>query len=78
MERQDCPTDRRSTYAVLTDEGRHRISAALPVHVDQLELLFGGASTAAELTTFTDLVRKLRDAVNPCAAAASEPGGLPD
>lgn len=75
--RQACPTDRRSTYAVLTPEGRDRIAAALPVHVDQLEGLFGDAFTAAELATFTGLLRKLRDAVNPCAAAASEPGGLP-
>lgn len=77
VERQACPTDRRSTYAVLTPEGRGRIAAALPVHVDQLEGLFGDAFTAAELATFTGLLRQLRDAVNPCAAAASEPGGLP-
>lgn len=75
--RQACPTDRRSTYAVLTAEGRGRITAALPVHVDQLERLFGDAFTGAELAAFTELLRKLRDAVNPCAAAASEPGGLP-
>lgn len=76
--RQACPTDRRSTYAVLTAEGRARIEAALPSHVAQLERVFGSALTPAEVATYTELTRKVRDAVNPCAAAASEPGGLPD
>ena len=33
VERQACPEDRRSTYAVLTDAGEDRIMAAVPVHV---------------------------------------------
>src|SRR5687768_10286395 len=32
VERQACPTDRRSTYAVLTSEGEKRILTALPIH----------------------------------------------
>src|SRR5687768_683134 len=33
VERAACPTDRRSTYAVLTKEGEKRLMRALPVHV---------------------------------------------
>lgn len=78
VERQACPTDRRSTYAVLTDEGQQRILAALPIHVEQLEEIFGAVFSPEELETYTALTRRLRDAVNPCAARASEPGGLPE
>jgi len=76
VERQACPTDRRSTYAALTSDGEHRILAALPRHVAHLEEIFEAVFTPAELETFTGLTRRLRDAINPCAAKASDPGGL--
>lgn len=76
VERQACPTDRRSTYAVITDEGEARIMAALPVHVAQLVEVFDTVFTTAEIETYTALTRRLRDATNPCAARASEPDGL--
>jgi DNA-binding MarR family transcriptional regulator len=77
VERQACPDDRRSTFAVLTAEGDRRIRKALPVHVAHLEEVFDATFTAKEIESFTTLLRKLRDATNPCAARASEPGGLP-
>ena len=75
--RQACPEDRRSTYATLTDVGEARILAAVPIHLAQLLDIFGSVFTPDELETFTALNRRLRDAVNPCAARASAPGGLP-
>jgi MarR family 2-MHQ and catechol resistance regulon transcriptional repressor len=74
--RQPCPTDRRSIYAVLTDEGEARIMAALPIHVAQVIDVLDGVFSPEELETFTALTRRLRDAANPCAARASEVGGL--
>lgn len=74
--RQACPTDRRSTYAVLTDEGEARIMAALPIHVTQVIEVLDRVFSPEELATFTELTRRLRDAANPCAAQASEVGGL--
>ena len=71
VERQACPTDRRSTFAVLTREGERRVLKALPVHVAHLEAVFADTFTPKELETLTALLRKLRDATNPCAAAAS-------
>jgi DNA-binding MarR family transcriptional regulator len=76
--REACPSDRRSTYAVLTKEGERRVQKAVPVHVAHLEEVFGATFTAAEVDTLTTLLRKLRDVTNPCAAQASEPEGLPD
>jgi MarR family 2-MHQ and catechol resistance regulon transcriptional repressor len=76
VERQACPTDRRSTYAVLSAEGDRRIRKALPVHVRHLEEVFGATFTADELDTLTTLLRRLRDATNPCAAQASTPEGV--
>ena len=75
--RQACPEDRRSTYATLTDEGEAHILAAVPIHLAQLLDIFGSVFTPDELDTYTALSRRLRDAVNPCAARASTPGGLP-
>jgi DNA-binding MarR family transcriptional regulator len=74
--RQACPTDRRSTYAVLTGAGEARIMAALPIHVAQLEQIFGSIFDTEEQEVFTGLIRRLRDATNPCAAKASEPEAL--
>ena len=76
VERQACPEDRRSTFAVLTAEGDRRIRKALPVHVGHLEAVFDATFTPKELETLTALLRRLRDATNPCAAEASKPGGL--
>lgn len=33
LRREPCPTDRRSTFAVLTDEGFAALEAAAPIHV---------------------------------------------
>lgn len=76
LAREACPTDRRSTYAVLTEEGEARIRAAVPVHVAQLVALLEGVFSPAEIEAVTGLLRRLRDTANPCAARASEPDGL--
>lgn len=74
--RQACPTDRRSTYAVLTEAGLERLMTAVPVHVAQVADVLDRVFTPEELETFSELTRRLRDAANPCAAKASEAGGL--
>jgi len=76
--REACPTDRRSTYAVLSPEGERRVLKAVPVHIAHLEDVFETTFSAAEIDTLTELLRRLRDATNPCAAQASTPEGLGD
>jgi len=71
--REACPSDRRGANAVLTATGEARIAAALPTHLEQLAEVFDDAYTDEELQQLTELLRKLRDRVNPDAAAASAP-----
>jgi DNA-binding MarR family transcriptional regulator len=75
VERQACPSDRRGQECVLTDDGMATVLKALPAHVAQLTEAIDTAFTPAELEQFTGLMRKLRDAANPCAAAHSSPFG---
>jgi DNA-binding MarR family transcriptional regulator len=37
IERQPCPTDRRASFAVITDEGRATVEAAVGVHLRGLQ-----------------------------------------
>ena len=73
VQREACPSDRRGSFAVLTPAGEARIGAALPSHVAELAELFDGHYSADELVAFAELLRRLRDAVNPAAACASGP-----
>jgi MarR family 2-MHQ and catechol resistance regulon transcriptional repressor len=69
--RESCPTDRRSWYATLTLEGAQRISVAIPAHLRHIEAVVGPVLSPAEMAQLAELLRKLRDAVNPAAAGAS-------
>jgi MarR family 2-MHQ and catechol resistance regulon transcriptional repressor len=73
VRRESCPSDRRGSFAVLTDAGEARITAAIPSHLDELRGVFEGHYSPEELATFTEMLRRLRDAVNPEAACASTP-----
>jgi MarR family 2-MHQ and catechol resistance regulon transcriptional repressor len=78
VERAACAEDRRVSYAVLTDEGEARIRCALPLHQEHIDEVLRAAFTADELADLDELLRKLRDALNPDAACASLPGGTPE
>jgi MarR family transcriptional regulator, 2-MHQ and catechol-resistance regulon repressor len=71
LQRQACTSDRRTTYAVITDAGRHRLGAALPEHVELLERWLIGPLSPEALEVFVDSLRVLRDGVRPCAAAGA-------
>ncbi len=75
VQREACPSDRRGAYAVLTEAGEARIGAAVPVHLEHLRAVFDDLYSPAELDVLTDLLRRLRDHVNPDAARASAPEG---
>jgi DNA-binding MarR family transcriptional regulator len=68
--RESCPTDRRSWYATLTDEGLARVQAAVPLHLTHIDEVVGSVLSPAELAQLSALLRKLRDATNPGAALA--------
>ncbi len=78
VRREACPADRRVSYAALTEDGATRIESALPLHRAHLEEVLGAVLSAEEKRALAQLLRRVRDALNPGAACASEPGGIPE
>ncbi|MFC0532867.1 MarR family winged helix-turn-helix transcriptional regulator [Phytohabitans kaempferiae] len=69
--RRACPSDRRSSYAVITQSGLTKLEQILPGHLALIDEWFTGKLPADQLATFLDSLRTLRDAVNPGATAGS-------
>jgi MarR family 2-MHQ and catechol resistance regulon transcriptional repressor len=69
--REACPSDRRSSYAVITEAGRVRLDEVLPGHLALVQQWFIGQLTPEQLAGMLDSLRTIRDAVNPCATAGS-------
>jgi MarR family transcriptional regulator, 2-MHQ and catechol-resistance regulon repressor len=42
VRREECPTDRRARFAVLTPEGSRLIAAIFPSHAERIEAAMGG------------------------------------
>ena len=59
VERAACATDRRVTYAVLTDAGRGRLEAASRSHVAAVRALFGERLARSELEQLAALLGRL-------------------
>jgi DNA-binding MarR family transcriptional regulator len=70
--RRDCATDRRTTYAVITDTGRDLLERLLPEHLELLEEWLVGPLRGRGLDEFVESLRLLRDLAAPCATAGSE------
>lgn len=66
-----CATDRRASYATLTDAGREKLETVLPRHLDDIDTCLTGLLSAAELEVFLATLRKIRDVVRPCATAGA-------
>jgi DNA-binding MarR family transcriptional regulator len=76
VRRRACPTDRRSSYAVITASGRKRLEAVLPGHLALIDEWFTGRLTPEQLTAVLDGLRTVRDAVSPGATAGTVPARL--
>ena len=70
--RRACATDRRTTYAVITDTGRDLLERLLPEHLELLEEWLVGPLRHRGLDEFVESLRLLRDLAAPCATAGSE------
>ncbi|GAB2940349.1 MarR family transcriptional regulator [Nonomuraea fastidiosa] len=77
VRREACATDRRASYAALTDAGRERLENVLPKHVQDIEDSFTGLLGKEELEAFLGSLRKIRQVVRPCATAGI-PAGTAD
>ena len=73
VRREACATDRRSSYAVITEAGLARLDEVLPEHLELLQRWFIGQLAPEQLTQLLESLRKIRDAVNPCATAGVDP-----
>jgi MarR family 2-MHQ and catechol resistance regulon transcriptional repressor len=69
--RRACPSDRRSSFAVVTAAGLERLDATLPGHLRIIEECFTGQLEPAALHALLYGLRRLRDAVHPGATAGS-------
>ena len=59
--REECPTDARGAFAVLTGAGRDAIERAAPAHVEMVrQLVFDGLSSD-QLTALTDVTARVLD-----------------
>jgi MarR family 2-MHQ and catechol resistance regulon transcriptional repressor len=71
IRREACPSDRRSSYAVITEAGLARLDEILPGHLELVQRWFIDQLSPAELEQMLTSLRTIRDAVNPCATAGS-------
>ncbi len=71
IRREACPTDRRSSFAVITPAGLARLDEILPGHLELVQRWFIDQLTPDQLEQTLQSLRTIRDAVNPCATAGS-------
>ncbi len=71
VERVACPTDRRASFATLTEAGLTRLESVLPQHLQDIETWFTGLLPPERLETLLDALRVIRDVVRPCATAGA-------
>jgi len=65
VERAECASDRRVTYAVLTDTGRAKLDEAAESHLGRLRELFVERYSDEELATLAELLARLPGAGGP-------------
>jgi len=69
VEKADCASDRRVSYAVLTDAGRERLADASPSHLAAIDALFEESFTSGELESLAELLGRLPGSGGPPACA---------
>jgi DNA-binding MarR family transcriptional regulator len=71
VRRRACPTDRRSSFTVVTEAGLARLNETLPGHLELIEKWFTGLLQPAQLSAVLDGLRVVRDAVSPEATSGA-------
>jgi len=71
VRREDCPSDRRGSFAVLTDEGARRLAGVLPDHLADIDRWFTGVLSPVQLAGLLDALRIVRNSVRPGATAGT-------
>lgn len=71
VRRDACPTDRRISYAVVTEAGRTRLDAILPGHLEVIDRWLTGLLSPQQLQELLSALRVIRDSVRPGATAGA-------
>ncbi|WP_343955090.1 MarR family winged helix-turn-helix transcriptional regulator [Nonomuraea longicatena] len=75
IRREPCVTDRRTSYARLTEAGAAKLETVLPRHLADIDALFTALLGDEEREAFMATLRKIRDVVRPCATAGAVGSG---
>jgi DNA-binding MarR family transcriptional regulator len=67
--RRACPTDRRGSFTVITDQGLAKMREVLPGHLSLIEEWFTGRFAPEALNSLLASLRTIRDAVRPGATS---------
>ncbi|HEY0696996.1 MAG TPA: MarR family winged helix-turn-helix transcriptional regulator [Micromonospora sp.] len=82
VERQECPSDARGAFVVVTAAGREAIEAAAPGHVEAVRRYFLDHLTREQVQTLSHLANRVLgqlDAEAGCGdTLGDEPGEAPD
>ncbi len=68
--RQSCPSDRRGSLAVLTEEGRRRLVEAAPTHVAGVRRHLVDRLSPSELAVMAEALGRVALALSPSPVAA--------
>jgi DNA-binding MarR family transcriptional regulator len=71
VERRACATDRRGSFAAITDAGLSRLTEVLPGHLELVEKWFTSQLRPEELESLLMSLRTVRDGVRPEATAGA-------
>ncbi|GGO82919.1 MarR family winged helix-turn-helix transcriptional regulator [Nonomuraea cavernae] len=72
IRRTPDPADGRYTLAVLTDDGRDKVVASAPGHVEAVRALVIDPLTKAQLRQLTEITRRVNRAIDPDGACPAE------
>ncbi len=73
VRREDCPSDRRGQFAVLTDEGHEMLRQAAPGHVSAVRQAFFDRLTPEQHQALGDAMRVIAEGLQPKDAGADLP-----
>lgn len=73
VDRAECATDRRVTYAVLTDTGLEKLLAARETHLEGVRTLFADRYDDEELETLAELLSRPAGGAAPDCSSEAEP-----
>ena len=71
VERAECASDRRVTYAVLTEAGREKLEEASEAHIEAVRALFEERFTPEEIEQLTQLLARLPEAAEASGSDCS-------